>query len=570
MPLSQSSSTVDRSARYDSVLLAIMRVLASAADEHAAVRAVLATLCHTLGWKLALCWRERGGELRCDDAWPRDDSDLVAFEEASFARVFARGEGLPGAVWETGRTMFVANFADRRFPRAAEAKKVGLRGAAAFPVLASGVFVGVIEVYTEEQLGHDAALEAAMSDVGSQLGQFLRRSWAEQELRAREAEYRALVDTAGDAIVTMHANGTILSFNQAAEHMFGWSAAEMIGRPLTDLMPARYRDAHRAGFARYVATGRRNIAWTGIQLPGLHRSGHEIALEISFGEYRTDDVRVFTGVMRDTSERTRQQKALEDASAELEQTIDELRVRSAQAEAASRAKSEFLAAMSHELRTPLQAIIGFSGLLLEGITGAVNDAQKDQLERVLSSATHLLGLIDQLLDISRAEAGTLRIEAQPIDICAEVREIVAIFEPLAEARGLTVTLASCPDDDLRGVMLDPARFRQILLNLLSNAVKFTDAGAIDVTLEPVDASRLRVAVRDSGVGMTAEQLENVFRPFYQAVSDIGRRTAGMGLGLAISHRLAEAMSGSLTAESEAGRGSTFTLELPLRAEARAA
>jgi PAS domain S-box-containing protein len=553
----------DERAKYDRVLLAVMRVLAEAGDERGAVCDVLGTLCRTLGWRLAMFWRERDGLLQCEEVWPSSDDALAEFEAASRASSFARGEGLPGSVWQTGAPVFIEDFSESaRFPRAYQAAHAGLKGAAAFPVKVDGAVVGVIEVHSDRRLLPDASLERAMTDVSAQLGQFVRRHWAEQELRAREEQYRALVATAGDAIVTMNEHGQVLSFNNAAERLFGWTAAEMIGRKLTHLMPERFRGSHEAGVARYLRTKQRNIRWDGIELPGLRRDGTEVPLEISFGEYTHRDTRIFTGVLRDISERLQHQQAMEDAQEELEQTIEALRQRSEEAESASRAKSEFLAAMSHELRTPLQAVIGFAGLLTDEITGPINDAQREQLGRIQTSATHLLDLIDQLLDISRSEAGTLRITPVAVNVCAEVRETIALIQPMADARSLSVLLTSCPDSELRDVEVDPSRFRQILLNLLTNAVKFTDNGEIGVTVASAGPDRFRVEVRDGGIGMTPEQLSHVFKPFYQAEGALAHRASGMGLGLAISYRLAEAMNGTLTATSELGAGSTFTLELP--------
>jgi len=554
----------DTRTTHDLALLTVFRVLSSAEREDGVILRVLQILCETMGWRVALFWRldPNGAHLKCGDIWPPDDASLAEFREASCERTFERGVGLPGRVLDRAHTIFIEDLSVAEdYPRKAAALRCGLKGGAAFPVITGTRAIGVIECYTTEPLVESEALSSTITDIGAQLGQFLRRVWAEQEMSDREEQYRALVETAGDVIITMNARGEILSFNHAAEEVFGWNADEVTGRPMSALMPERYRSAHETGIARYLKTGRRNIPWRGIELPGLRRDGSEISLEISFGEYTHLGERVFTGVLRDISTRQQQQKALEDATTELEQTVVELKERTEQAEAASRAKSEFLAAMSHELRTPLQAVIGFAGLLMEEIVGEVNSAQKEQLERIHSAATHLLGLIDQLLDIARAEAGTLRIMTEPVDLCAEVRSTVAIIEPLAAARSLDVQVIDCPDASLRSFMTDPARLRQVLINLVTNAVKFTDEGGISVAIE-TDSSTVSIHVTDTGIGMTEDQGSNVFRPFYQAEAAIGRRGAGLGLGLAISQRLAEAMNGSISVESQLGAGTTFTVVLP--------
>jgi PAS domain S-box-containing protein len=232
--------------------------------------------------------------------------------------------------------------------------------------------------------------------------------------------------------------------------------------------------------------------------------------------------------------------------------------------AASEAKSSFLAAMSHELRTPLTAIIGYEELLADGITGPVTDPQRHQLGRIKASATHLLGLIDEILTYSRVEAGSEQPHFESLCVQSALEEAAAIVEPLASDRGLALTVTI--DDSARGahVPSDPQKVRQILVNLLSNATKFTLEGGIEIGARR-EGRQLLCYVRDSGIGIPEEHHHHIFEPFWQANTRATRRIAGTGLGLTVSRRLAQMIGGELKVESAPGRGSTFTLELPLEA-----
>jgi signal transduction histidine kinase len=270
--------------------------------------------------------------------------------------------------------------------------------------------------------------------------------------------------------------------------------------------------------------------------------------------------------IRDISEEQREQRELAEVIDQLREVNRRLLTASlreaelaSRAEAASEAKSTFLATMSHELRTPLTAILGYEELIADGIFGAVTDLQRAHLRRMKNSATHLLALIDQILTLARVEAGREPVHVVEVQVDRLVEWTATIAEPLTKAKGLTFH-ATCDCDGLT-LRTDELKVRQILLNLIGNAVKFTDRGGVTLAARPL-SGRVVFEVRDSGIGISEENLDRVFSAFWQVEQRPTRKIGGSGLGLSVSRRLAHLLGGDVTAESTPGEGSVFTVTLP--------
>ncbi len=582
-------------------------------------------------------------------------------------------------------------------------------------------------------------------------------------MQPADARFHSLFDTTPDLVIIMDAEGLVVAANPSVKRILGYDPGELVGAPLSAIMPERYRTAHHTGFKRYLSTGSRKLDWTSIQLPGLAADGREVPLSISFGEFEEGGRRFFTGIIRDVSvEKARSDtltflsqvgpalassgleyqatlrklaelavplladwsavdivgddgklsrlavahadpakvafateiearypsdpdakfgvpqvvrsgksevvadipedllrgvakdahhlelilslglrsyiavpirahgrtygaltlvqadsgrrfseedlplmeelgrraglavhdaglyrdaletnQLLEEQATELEQqteeaqslaeemeaqaeelmtTVDELRRKTEEAAAANEAKSAFLASMSHELRTPLNAIAGYVELLSLGLRGPITDDQRSDLERIRHSQRHLLGLINDVLNFAKVEAGRLEYRVAKMALDIVLKDCESMVLPQIHASRISYTHEECGEPIF--VSADRDRVHQIILNLLGNAMKFTpEGGSISAACDHTDTVG-RVHIRDTGIGIESDKLETIFEPFVQVDRSLSKPGQGAGLGLAISRSLARAMGGDIVAESEPGVGSTFILTLP--------
>jgi two-component system, sensor histidine kinase and response regulator len=365
------------------------------------------------------------------------------------------------------------------------------------------------------------------------------------ELHASELQFRSVVQSAGDAIILANEAGNIVGWNNGAEAVFGYSEDEILGANLQVLMPETYREAHRAGFERFRVTGRSELIGKTRELEGLRKDGAVFPLELSLASWRNGAGIMFTGIVRDITERRR---------------TEELHHAKEAAEQANLAKSNFVASMSHELRTPLHAIIGFTNLMLRNKAASLSRQEQDFLQRILSNAKDQLQLINGILDLSRVEAGRMELRLGDIAIDGLISDVVRQLE--GKRRNPEVDLVVRVPDVIAPVQGDPARLKQVLLNLIENALKFTSHGSVTIVVDinPINLRPIRIDVRDTGIGIAPDRLQDIFEPFRQ-VEVSTRPKEGSGLGLSICRSLCELMGYRLEVRSTPGDGSTFSIIL---------
>lgn len=374
------------------------------------------------------------------------------------------------------------------------------------------------------------------------------RKKTEQELRENEARMRTITDCAQDAILMMDPEGKISYWNPAATRIFGYTHEEAIGRELHEfIVPPRFRTAYHTAMPGFQQSGNGAVIGRTVDMEAQCKDGKEISIQLSLSSIRIKGEWHAVGILRDTTER----KAME---ARLRETLD-------RAEAAARAKSEFLAVMSHELRTPLNGVLGFADLLS---ATPLAPEQKGFVKRICDSGNHLLEIVNDILDFSSIEKGKLAIDTGTVDLVALIESSCDAIRNTAAEKGLAFHCETAPGVPAQ-ILGDMRRIRQILINLLGNAVKFTSQGSVALHVSSVTSGGreyLDFIVSDTGPGIPPETLTCLFQPFTQADSTLRRQFEGTGLGLAISQRLAEAMDGTITVDSVPGEGSTFTLRIP--------
>jgi len=384
-------------------------------------------------------------------------------------------------------------------------------------------------------------------------------------LLAQEARTSQIVGTAMDAIIVLDADRRVTLFNTAAERMFNHSLASVLGEPVAALIPG--------GELNDILTAMETSSGGNGSKPQLHAvrgarpNGETFPLEVSVSCLEVAGERSFTIIARDVTDRLRSEEALriqaeslETNAAELRALNEALQARQEELEHAMTARNRFYASMSHELRTPINAIIGYNTLLLDHIYGPLNEKQTHGLQRTHKAANHLLELVNDVLDLSKIEAGKIELTLQPVPFPGIIEDLFVTVRPLADEHETTLELRV--DGPSKAIISDPRRVRQILLNLLSNAIKFGKGKPIVVEASLTASDHIEVAVTDQGEGIGPDDLPRIFDEFVQLSNS--QQMGGTGLGLPISKRLATLLGGELCVSSEKGKGSTFRLTLPER------
>ncbi len=410
--------------------------------------------------------------------------------------------------------------------------------------------LGLIGIGRKQINGHIQGTQKAEEEIRT-----LNRE-LEHRVEERTERLRTIVDTAADGIITIDEKGSIESFNTAAEKIFGYNSAEIVGQPVTRLMKSDEAQMHQIQLQNYLETGETHVIGTGREVMAVRQNGETFPLYIAVSSVKLGDRQLFTGIVRDMTDPKKTEQSLRHAKE--------------QAEKANMAKSQFLSSMSHELRTPLNGILGFAQLLKHLPEEPITERQSDYVELILSAGSHLHDLINDLLDLSKIESGNLALSIETINPVLAVNECVELVTPLAEGKQISIednisSSSVCPTTYIRA---DYVRFKQIIFNLVSNAVKYNrDQGSVSLTCCDSDAcdGSFRFSVTDTGLGIPETQIKDLFEPFNRLGQEAGE-IEGSGVGLTVTKMLVELMNGKMGVESTLGKGSTFWIELPLATE----
>ena len=583
-------------AEYNRVLAAIghrtdalelLRLTSATANEASsiedALKVTLDEVCRFTGWPIGHAFLVSPDDpdlLVSTGAWHLSDEERFrAFRSVTEADGFRAGRGLPGTALKERRPVFVSSddlsghpldsvmltlaslepgreerpavltipLEGLRAVRAAEWIELGLRAGVAVPIMAGATAVGVLEFFSDESLEADPELLELLLSVGTQLGRVVERQ------RSEEARLRALIDNMPAHVYLRDLDGRFILVNRQYEDFWGLRHDEIRGMTLAETGAMSEVDAQpglNAGIDREVlAAGEACQHESHVVRRGKEHVLADVRFPVRDG---SGEIVAIAGIDIDITAQKRSEAELAELLRRVEMARD------AAMEATS-AKTRFLASMSHELRTPLNAIIGFTRIVSRNAE-PLPQKQVDNLSKILVSAEHLLTLIDDILDLSRIEAGEVRVDATETNVEDLLREVTDSLEPLVDRPRVQLVVET--EAGLPRIVTDRDKLKQILLNLLSNAIKYTDEGSITVRADAGDG-RLRVGVTDTGVGIPSDELGRIFDEFHRAGSEIARRRRGTGLGLTISRRLARALGGDIAVVSQLGFGSTFTLDLPL-------
>jgi len=509
----------------------VARILAESSSINAAAPHLVQILCDNLGWQAGRLSSPQG-DLDCEILWSPSSGQKAPQKAQS-----PPDSGLPARVWEAKQPAWIAM----------DVAKTGYKSAFAFPILISDTVYGVMEFFSREALDPDEDLLHMASSIGYQIGEFVERQRAQESLAEREESFRILSETASDGIISIDTTSTILFANTASGKIFGYTPKELLGSDLTMLMPEYMRHVHRAAIRNYAETGHRHISWNSVQLPGRHKDGREVPLEISFAEYRQDRKHVFIGIIRDITERKRLDEKLRQ-TAKLESL------------------GLLAGGIAHDFNNLLTGILG--NISMASDTLSESHSAWTNLRDAAQACERAAHLTKQLL----AYAGKGRFIIQPLNLSNQVREIMALVKTsIPKNVQLRLDLA----EPLLCIEGDATQIQQLIMNLVINGAEAIGQGdgtvLITTTVQDVDEDYIKqllggseiapgkyvsLEVHDTGCGMDPPTVAQIFDPFFTT------KFTGRGLGLAAVLGIVRGHKGALKVYSAPGKGSTFKILFP--------
>ena len=518
------------------------RILAESQTLSQAMPRILAAICEKLHWEVGCFWQVSADEkyIECVQTWSQGDATFGEFIEVSKRDKFPPGIGMPGRAWKQQSVIWIDDVvADPNFPRAPFAAKAGLHSAFASPLIIAGRVFGVMEFFTPEFRASKDALLAMIAAAGSQIGQFAERKQTENML----AQHASIVESSDDAIYSKTLEGIITSWNKAAHSLYGYAASEILGQNALLLVPPERITEERELLGR-VGRGNHIASYETVR---RRKDGTLVDISLTVSPIKTGDrIHGVSVIARDATERKR-------AAAEIER-------QKASAEAANRAKDEFLAALSHELRTPLTPVLLLAAAMEQ--SGEVPAQIRKDFAMIRKNIELEARIIDDLLDLTRISHGKLTLNFGRADPQALIEHTLEILRNEIQAKRIGVTLEFAAVE--HHVRADAVRLEQVFWNLLKNAVKFTPPGGRITIRSWNTGGLLNLAIADTGLGITAEELPRIFETFAQGDEAAAPRFGGLGLGLSISAVLVREHGGRIWGESPGrDQGATFHVELPL-------
>lgn len=492
-----------------------------------------------------------------------DDRGYIATLRFSLDAASPGGTGPTSRAMREGRSVVANDFLND--PKTAcwheTARRSGVAASAAFPIFQGGKVTAALMLYAEEANYFDAEICATLEEMTADVSYALDSLRTRRELEDNRLLLDSLINASDALVFAFDLDGRVILINDACARAMGSTPAGLIGQRRDLVMPTETARDHEANDRRVIESGQHLV----IEERNVEAGVERVYLSVKY-PLRDVDGRMYAvgGIAADITELRRTEQELSDSNRLLEERVVE-RTREAvearaRAETADRAKTAFLSSMSHELRSPLSSIIGFTSVLLEGMDGELSPIQLEHLRVVSEASYHLLAIINDLLDMSKIEAGAVTPEIMPLSVNRLVDRVVHRFSVLAQQKGLLLSLQR-PEGDIR-IDGDERRIEQILGNLVSNAIKYTSTGTVTVSIGGGETNQLHLVVSDTGPGIAEEDRGLLFKRFSQLPPARGKLIEGTGLGLAIAAGLAEAMGGEILLQSELGIGSIFTLVLP--------
>ena len=545
MPLRHHGLPADREHSLLSVLVRVAIASNLATSLEAAGQIAVSAICEVTGWGIGHLYvvdTEDADQLISTNVWCTSDHERFdEFRSITAITPLRRGVGLPGRVLASQQPVWITDVTkDENFPRGRNALDLGIKAAFAVPVLSGSSVLGVLEFFNAKAIEPDDALLHVLAQVGSQLGRVAERERAEGALRASESRFRALAQSAVDAIVSADRRGQITFWNESAERLFGHTAAEALGQPLTLLMPERFHAAHTQGIARVGQGGAQRVIGRTVELAGLRKNGEEFPLELSLSKWNAGAEMFFTGIIRDTSERKRVEGALRDTEDALRQA------------AKLESIGKLAGGVAHDFNNLLTVIVGYVEMLRMSELPA---RQSRMVDRIRNAADRASSLTQRLLAFSRKQLLQPAV-INPGDL------ILGMEDMLRRLVGEHVDVTVNVTRDVWPVKVDPNQAEQMVLNLAINARDaMPDGGRLTIGLENRSLPQgeyVVLTVADNGSGMDPATQARVFEPFF-TTKPVDK---GTGLGLAMAHGFVNQSGGFIQLDSDLGRGTTFSVFLP--------